>query len=109
MRRKSMRAPAAVAAALLLAVLTACSQTSEPTGGDDPADETTSEATGEESEGGDETEWFDQALFDEQDEQRSATFEGDPEQPYLQYIDGEMADTSSFKSSGAKKACFANA
>ena len=54
-------------------------------------------------------EWFDQALFDEQDEQRSATFEGDPEEPYLQYIDGEMTDTSDYKSDGAKKVCFANA
>ena len=31
--------------------------------------------------------------YDEQDQQRSATFEGDPKQPWLQYIDGEMTDT----------------
>ena len=54
-------------------------------------------------------EWFDQALYDKQYEQRSATFEGDPEQPWLQYIDGEMTDTSEYTSNGAKKACFANA
>jgi ribose transport system substrate-binding protein len=54
-------------------------------------------------------EWFDQALYDTQFAQRTATFLGDPAQPYLQYIDGPMADTSSFASDGAKKACFANA
>ncbi|WP_394251479.1 substrate-binding domain-containing protein [Arthrobacter pityocampae] len=58
---------------------------------------------------GDSTEWFDQAVYDTQNEQRSATFEGDPAQPYLQYIDGEMTDTSSFAAGGAKKACFSNA
>ena len=110
MRRKSIRGPLAVTAALLLAVLTACSQTSEPNAGDDPTDTATSEATAEETEdSGDDTEWFDQAVFDEQDEQRGATFEGDPAEPYLQYIDGEMTDTSEFKSDGAKKVCFANA
>jgi len=113
MRRKFIRGKAAAiigAAAVLLAVLTACSETSEPNAGDDPTDTATSETTDEETEdAGDDTEWFDQALFDEQDGQRSATFEGDPEQPYLQYIDGEMTDTAEFKSSGAKKVCFANA
>ena len=94
----------------MLAVLTACSQTSEPNAGDDPTDTATSEATAEETEdAGEETEWFDQAVFDEQDEQRGATFEGDPAEPYLQYIDGEMTDTSDYKSDGAKKVCFANA
>ena len=58
---------------------------------------------------GDEQEWFDQADYDKQDEQRSATFEGDPATPWLQYIDGEMTDTSEFEADGAKKACFANA
>ena len=110
MRRKSIRGPLAVTAALLLAVLTACSQTSEPNAGDDPTDTATSEATAEETEdSGEDTEWFDQAVFDEQDEQRGATFEGDPAEPYLQYIDGEMTDTSEYKSGGAKKVCFANA
>ena len=56
-----------------------------------------------------EQEWFVQEDFDTQDAQRDATFEGDPAQPWLQYIDGEMTDTAEFKSSGAKKVCFANA
>ena len=46
---------------------------------------------------------------DEQDQQRSATFEGDPETPWLQYIDGPMSDTAEYASDGAKKVCFANA
>lgn len=54
-------------------------------------------------------EWFVQADYDTQFEQRSATFEGDPEQPYLQYIDGEMTDTSEYASEGAQKVCFSNA
>ena len=53
--------------------------------------------------------WFDQALYDTQNQQRSATFEGNPEQPYLQYIAGPMTDTSKFTAPGAQKVCFANA
>ena len=49
MRRKSIRGAVAVAAAVLLAVLTACSETSEPTTGDDPA---ATEPTEEETDGG---------------------------------------------------------
>lgn len=57
----------------------------------------------------DSTQWFDQAVHDEQDQQRSATFEGDPAQPYLQYIDGEMTNTSAFAVEGPQKVCFSNA
>ena len=53
--------------------------------------------------------WFVQADFDKQDEQRSASFEGSPDEPWLQYIDGEMSDTADFKVDGAQKVCFANA
>ena len=67
------------------------------------AEEPAEEATG------DSEEWFVQADFDEQNEQRAATFEGDEAEPWLQYIDGEMTDTSEYKSDGAKKVCFANA
>ena len=57
MRRKSIRATTAVAGVLLLAVLTACSQTSEPDASDEPTDTATSEATAEETEdGGEDTE-----------------------------------------------------
>ncbi|MFS0883803.1 substrate-binding domain-containing protein [Aeromicrobium sp. 179-A 4D2 NHS] len=82
------------AAAVL--VLAACST-------DDVSD------AGDDDSGSKDTEWFVQADFDRQDEQRSATFQGDEATPWLQYIDGEMTDTSKFKSDGAKKVCFANA
>jgi ribose transport system substrate-binding protein len=113
MRRLTHRAPMAVASALLLGVFATACSTEDPTdtttGSDDTSETSESPDASESPEEGSSDEWFDQALFDTQDEQRSATFEGDPEQPYLQYIDGEMTDTSSFKSGGAKKVCFANA
>ncbi|WP_148572505.1 substrate-binding domain-containing protein [Nocardioides caldifontis] len=99
MRRKLIRGSVAVAAVVALA---ACSTDDV----DDPAPQ--AEGSSEETEGSSE-EWFVQADYDEQFEQRSATFEGDPEQPWLQYIDGEMTDTSSFAAKGAKKVCFSNA
>lgn len=56
------------------------------------------------------TEWFDQAVYDAQKSQLTASYEGDPAEPYLQYLSGStMADTSTFKTTGAKKLCFANA
>jgi ribose transport system substrate-binding protein len=112
MRHKIHRAPMAVASALLLGVFATSCSTEDPTdstSGTDESSETSEspEASEESPEG--EQEWFDQAVYDEQYEQRSATFEGDPETPYLQYIDGEMTDTADFKANGAQKACFANA
>ncbi|GAA3885637.1 hypothetical protein GCM10022381_29720 [Leifsonia kafniensis] len=56
-----------------------------------------------------EVEWFDQALFDKQYAERSVTPEGPEGQPYLQYINAEMVDTSQYKAEGAKKGCFSNA
>ncbi|WP_207769173.1 substrate-binding domain-containing protein [Nocardioides currus] len=99
----------AIASAAVLVVLAGCStdDVDEPT--DATASETTSEDTGDAEEPADDTEWFVQADYDEQDAQRSATFEGDEAEPWLQYIDGEMTDTSEFKADGAKKVCFANA
>ncbi|GAA3685126.1 hypothetical protein GCM10023081_23360 [Arthrobacter ginkgonis] len=97
---KSIRTTVAIAAASSLLALTACTT--------DPAvTETTGATSPATTEPG--QEWFDQALFNEQSAQRSATFEGDPEKPYLQYIAGETTDTSKFASDGAKKVCFANA
>ena len=112
MRRKIHRAPMAVASALLLGVFATSCSTEDPTdstSGTDESSETSEspEASEESPEG--EQEWFDQAVYDEQYEQRSATFEGDPETPWLQYIDGEMTDTADYKSNKAGKACFANA
>lgn len=112
MRRKIHRAPMAVASALLLGVFATSCSTEDPTdsaSGTDDSSETSESPDAAESpeEGGEE--WFDQAVYDEQYEQRSATFEGDPETPWLQYIDGEMTDTADYKSNKAGKACFANA
>jgi ribose transport system substrate-binding protein len=56
-----------------------------------------------------ENEWFDQELFDTQMAQREVVPEGPEDEPYLQYIDAEMVDTSQYASTGPKKACFANA
>ncbi|WDF34988.1 substrate-binding domain-containing protein [Arthrobacter agilis] len=108
--RGSILSKATVIAATSLLALTAC--TTDSSIENPPAAETgaageATPAAGEPSESS--AEWFDQAVFDEQDEQRSATFEGDPAQPYLQYIDGEMTDTSAFAADGAQKACFSNA
>ena len=56
-----------------------------------------------------EVEWFDQDLYDKQYAERSVVPEGPEGQPYLQYINAEMIDTSQYASEGAKKGCFANA
>jgi ribose transport system substrate-binding protein len=103
MMRRSIQSKVTVVAAAALLALTAC--TTDPSIENPPAAETESG----EAETTPAEEWFDQAAFDEQSEQRSASFIGDPEQPWLQYLDGEMTDTSGFASEGAKKVCFANA
>ncbi|QFG70145.1 ABC transporter substrate-binding protein [Ornithinimicrobium pratense] len=115
-----------MAATAALAMLAACSTdeslddptgqaenpAAEPEGGDDTADDT-GDDTGDDEEAGEEAggsdDWFDQAVYDEQYEQRSATFEGDASAPHLQYIDGEMTDTSEFATDEAMKVCFSNA
>ena len=101
MRRTHLRG--VLAGAAVLAVLTACS--TEDTGGSDAGD---ADSTDKSSDAASD-EWFVQADFDKQREQMDATFEGDPEKPYLQYIDGPMTDTAKFKTDKAMKTCFANA
>jgi ribose transport system substrate-binding protein len=54
-------------------------------------------------------EWFDQQLYDKQLAEIDTEPEGPAGQPYLQYINAEMVDTSAYISEGAKKVCFANA
>ena len=110
MRRNIRRTLASTSTALLvLAVLAGCSTDDIDEPADSTASESASEGATEEEEATSDSEWFVQADYDTQDEQRSATFEGDESEPWLQYIDGPMTDTSSFKSEGAKKVCFANA
>ncbi|WP_247829296.1 substrate-binding domain-containing protein [Arthrobacter antioxidans] len=106
--RGSILGKVTVIAATTLLALTAC--TTDSSIENPPASEGAGageSAAAEPTE--DSTEWFDQAVYDTQDEQRSATFEGDPAQPYLQYIDGEMTDTSAFAAEGPQKVCFSNA
>jgi len=94
----------ALAGVAVLAVLTACS-TEEPTDDETGAtDENTSQEQGSSSD-----QWFVQADYDEQEQQMSATFEGNPDEPWLQYIDGPMTDTSEFATQEPMKVCFANA
>lgn len=63
----------------------------------------------DEGDGAASVEWFDQAVFDKQLAELGVTPEGPDGQPYLQYINPKMIDTSAYKSDGAKKICFANA
>ncbi len=88
---RKTRLKAALAAVAALTILAACG------GGGGDGDEPK------------ESKWFVQADFDKQDEQRTATFEGNPDEPWLQYIDGDMTDTADFKVDGEQKVCFANA
>lgn len=67
------------------------------------------DASGEPSAPAEANEWFDQAVFDRQYAEREVVPEGPEDEPYLQYINAEMVDTSAYASPGAKKACFANA
>lgn len=53
--------------------------------------------------------WFGQAQYDREDQERSATFEGDPAQPWLQHLDGEMVDAAQYKLDRPAKVCFSNA
>ena len=107
--RRSILTKVTVVAATSLLALTACTTDSSL---EDPPTEDTTASAGETAPAAEETssdEWFVQEVYDDQFEQRSATFEGDPEQPWLQYIAGEMTDTAEYAADGAQKACFANA
>ncbi len=95
-------------AAAMVVALAACSD--DGSADDDPTTGT-GDSQSEDTGGDDEevSEFFSQEDMDEQDSQRSATFEGDPATPWLQYIDGEMTDTSAFATQESQKVCFANA
>lgn len=101
MRRTHLKG--VLAGAAVLAVLTACS-TDDSGSGSDPAGDAGGEETGSSSE-----EWFVQADYDEQMAQMDAEFEGNPEEPWLQYIDGPMTETEKFATQDPMKVCFANA
>lgn len=96
MRRRIQVATAIVGAAALFA-LAGCTTDPSVTNPDESSEDPSS------------VEWFDQAVFDRQMEELTVTPEGPEGEPYLQYINPEMVDTSSYASAGAKKVCFANA
>lgn len=100
MRRSTKIATAAVALVGLFA-LAGCTT--------DPAVTSPSSSSDPSEPAAEANEWFDQAQFDKQYAERSVVPEGPDGEPYLQYINAEMVDTSSYASAGAKKACFANA
>ncbi len=93
-------------AAAMVVALAACSSDGSADDDNPGTGETQSEGSGTDEEV---SEFFSQADMDEQDAQRDATFEGDPAAPWLQYIDGEMSDTSAFATQESQKVCFANA
>jgi ribose transport system substrate-binding protein len=97
-----MRTPirSVLAGAAALALFAACSTDDSL---DDPDD------AAETGETGSSEEWFVQADYDEQAEQMDASFEGPAEEPWLQYIDGPMTDTSQWTTDQPMKVCFANA
>lgn len=89
---RSTKVKGVLGAVAVLALITAC--------GDDG---------GGGGDAGEPSEWFDQEQFDTQDEQRTASFSGPEDQPWLQYLEGDMTDTSGFATDKPMKACFANA
>lgn len=117
MSTRTLRRTLAAAAAVFL--LAACTTESDldpdgeaPAVEEDLEDDGDAEPDGGEEEDapeGDSDDWFDQAVYDEQYEQRSATFLGDESEPFLQYIDGPMTDTSDYATDEAVKVCFSNA
>ncbi|NJC20952.1 ribose transport system substrate-binding protein [Arthrobacter pigmenti] len=104
--RRSIPTKVTVVAATALLALTACTTDSsiENPPSADAGGEPAATPAGESSD-----EWFVQEEYDEQFEQRSATFEGDAETPWLQYIDGEMVETAEYTADGPQKVCFSNA
>jgi len=96
--RRRIPVASAMVGALALIALTGCTTDPSVTAPTEDA------AASEEA-----VEWFDQELFDKQDAERGVAPEGPEDQPWLQYINAEMVDTTEFASEGAKKACFANA
>lgn len=94
--RRSIKTAASIVGIAAVVALAGCTTDPSVT---TPEDEGTTE----------EINWFDQAQFDKQNAERDVVPEGPEGQPYLQYINAEMVDTSQFKADGAKKVCFANA
>ncbi len=96
-----------LASATVLVLLAGCSTDAEDPGSNAEDSGQTNESGAEDA--SEDTSFFSQEDMDKQDAERSATFEGPADQPWLQYIDGEMSDTAKFKAKGPQDVCFANA
>ncbi|MGJ0203383.1 substrate-binding domain-containing protein [Leucobacter sp. gxy201] len=98
--KRSLSITACLVGAASLILLTGCTT--------DPSVESADDSTASSEEAS--TDWFDQALFDKQYEERTVEPEGPADKPYLQTINADaMTDTAEYASEGAKKLCFANA
>jgi ribose transport system substrate-binding protein len=101
MRTTLLARTGVVAAALLL--LAACSSTKTP--GAQPGTSGSAGSTADSSQ----PKFFNQAEFDRQMAERTATPQGDPATPWLQMINPSLVDTSKFKKNAPWKICFSNA
>ncbi|GAB3161876.1 hypothetical protein GCM10027059_13110 [Myceligenerans halotolerans] len=109
MRHTRVLLAGAATAALLL---TAACTTDLPA--DDPATAGAETSAPAETEGGDESgansEWFVEADYETELAQRDIDPEGNPDEPWLQAIDPEYADTADLAAEGGDKTlCFSNA
>lgn len=111
MQRMPARAAAAArttaCAAVLALLLAACgsTDTGQSTAGQGGGGGDGAEASGT----GEQSQWFVQADYDRSREQMQATPEGPADQPWLQAIEPEMADTSKLAKPGPAHLCFSNA
>ncbi|WP_199035563.1 substrate-binding domain-containing protein [Glycomyces salinus] len=92
----------ALAAAAAIGLLAATACTSETPDEPAPEDDQSTAESGDE--------WFDQAEYDRQLEQRGIEPEGDPAAPWLQAIEPEWVDTAEYAQEGGDHTvCFSNA
>jgi ribose transport system substrate-binding protein len=101
MRTTLLARTGAVVAALVL--LAACSSTKTP--GAQPGTSGSASSTADSSQ----PKFFNQAEFDRQMAERTATPQGDQATPWLQTINASMVDTAKFKKNAPWKICFSNA
>ena len=109
MRRRHTRFCAVLAVAAL--VLAGACSSDDPDEATDTGDEQTTEDgdSGDGGEGAAEGEFFVQADYEAQLAQRDVEPEGDAEEPWLQAIEPEEADTAEFALDGPGDLCFSNA
>ncbi len=92
MRRRFTVASAMVGA---VALMTLAGCTTDPSVTDSSAEPESSEEAS--------VEWFDQALFDKQNAERTVVPEGPDGQPWLQTINAELVDTAQYASTARRR------